>query len=84
MSEDLLQGQLRELHRQLGRARVSESETRELLHELARDIDRALSEGEPRGLTERLRGAVVLFEAEHPDLALLTVRVIDALVKLGF
>ena len=84
MNEDLLQGHLRELHRELERARVSKGETRELLHELARDIDRALSEGEHLGLRERLRGAAALFEAEHPDLALLTARVIDALVKLGF
>jgi hypothetical protein len=55
-----------------------------LLRELAADIDRALAGGEHRGLVDTLRRAALHFEAEHPDLAVLTTRVIDALVKLGF
>jgi hypothetical protein len=84
MSEDALQRQLRELHGALGKADVREAETRALLHELARDIDRALASGERRGLVDRLRSVATQFEGEHPDLAVLTTRVIDALVKLGF
>jgi hypothetical protein len=84
VGEDALQRQLRELHGELGRVRVSEDATRELLRELAGDIDRALASGERSGLVERLRRAALHFEAEHPDLAALTTRVIDALVKLGF
>jgi len=83
MGEDSLQRQLRELHGELGRARPSEPATRELLRELAADIDRALAGGERRGLAAALRSAALHFEAEHPDLAVLTTRVIDALVKLG-
>jgi hypothetical protein len=83
MSEDQLRERLRALHAELGRAQVSQPETRALLRDLAGDIDRAL-EGEHGGLVERLRGAALHFEAEHPDLAQLTTRVIDALVKLGF
>lgn len=84
MSEDALQRQLRELHGRLGRASVSEDMTRELLRELATDIDRVLAGGERRGLVDQLRAAALHFESDHPDLAQLTTRVIDALVKLGF
>jgi hypothetical protein len=84
MSEDALQRQLRELHAELGRASVSEPETRELLRELASDIDHVLVSGERGGLVDQLRAAALQFESEHPDLAQLTTRVIDALVKLGF
>jgi hypothetical protein len=84
VKEDALQRQLRELHGELGRARVSEDATRELLRELAGDIDRVLAGGERRGLVDQLRSAALHFETDHPDLAQLTTRVIDALVKLGF
>jgi predicted nucleic acid-binding Zn-ribbon protein len=83
MNEDSLQKQLRRLQGELQRAPIRERATREQLRELAEEIDRALEGGERSGLTERLQGSVALFEAEHPDLALLTARVIDQLVKLG-
>jgi uncharacterized membrane-anchored protein YjiN (DUF445 family) len=82
MTEESLQRQLRRLHAELGRAQVRDPATRDRLDELAADIDRALESG-GAGLAERLQATVALFEAEHPDLALLTARVIDALVKLG-
>lgn len=84
MTEDSIRKQLRELHSELHRAPVREPATRERLRELAGEIDRVLEGGEQAGLVERLQGSVALFEAEHPDLALLTARVIDTLVKLGF
>jgi len=83
MAEDELREKLRELQGELGRASVNQPETRALLRDLAGDIDRAL-EGERGGLVEQLRAAALHFEADHPDLAQLTTRVIDALVKLGF
>ncbi len=83
MSGDSLQKQLRELQRELQRAPVRDAATRERLRELADEIEGALERGERSGLVERLQGSVALFEAEHPDLALLTARVIDTLVKLG-
>jgi uncharacterized protein DUF4404 len=83
MSEDALQRQLRELHGELGRARVDQPATRALLRELAGDIDRVLEGGERGGLIDTLRSAALHFETDHPDLAVLTTRVIDALVKLG-
>ena len=83
MTESPIQNQLRELRAELQRAPVREPATRERLRELADEIDRALEGGERGGLTERLQASVALFEAEHPDLALLTARMIDTLVKLG-
>jgi hypothetical protein len=83
MSEESIQRHLRELRGELGRDRASEPETRELLRDLAQDIDRALEADERSGLVDRLRSSVVQFEAEHPDLALFTARIIDQLVKLG-
>jgi hypothetical protein len=82
MSEDAIQRHLHELRGELGRSRVSEPATRDLLRDLAGDIDRAL-EGEREGLVERLRSTAGQFEAEHPDLALFAARVVDQLVKLG-
>jgi hypothetical protein len=84
MNEDALQRHLRELHAELARAQVSEDRTRALLRELSGDIDRVLAGGERRGFTDALRRAALQFESQHPDLAILTTRVIDALVKLGF
>jgi hypothetical protein len=83
MDEEALKRQLRELQSELGRAPVREGETRALLRELSGDIDRVLAGGERGGLVDGLRRAALQFESEHPDLAVLTTRVIDALVKLG-
>jgi Domain of unknown function (DUF4404) len=79
---DSLNRQLRDLRDELQRATVREAD-RERLRELADEIERALQGGERAGLAERLQASAALFEAEHPDLALLTARVIDQLVKLG-
>ena len=81
-TEESLREELRRLHAELGRAQVRDPAKRDRLDELAAHIDRALESG-GSGLAERLQESVALFEAEHPDLALLTARVIDALVKLG-
>lgn len=83
MTEDSIRKQLLELQAQLHGLPVREAATRDQLRELAGEIERALEGGERSGLTERLQGSVALFEAEHPDLALLTARVVDQLVKLG-
>jgi uncharacterized membrane-anchored protein YjiN (DUF445 family) len=82
MTDESLRRELRRLHTALGRAQVRDPATRDRLDELAVDIDRALESG-GAGLAERLQESAALFEAEHPQLALLTARVIDALVKLG-
>ncbi len=82
MTEESLRRELRRLQNELGSAQVRDPATRDRLDELAADIDRALESG-GAGLAEQLQASVALFEAEHPDLALLTARVIDALVKLG-
>ena len=82
MTDESLRRELRRLHAELGRAQVRDPATRDRLDELAVDIDRALETG-GAGLAERLQESAALFEVEHPDLALLTARVIDALVKLG-
>ena len=83
MTEDSILRQLRKLQSELQRAPVRDAAMRERLRELADEIEQVLEGGERAGLTERLQGSVAVFEAEHPDLALLTARVIDQLVKLG-
>ena len=87
MTDSDLRQQLRELQAELHRVALGEEAAREPLRGLANEIERKLeateTRGEDEGLTERLRNSLAAFEAQHPDLAVLTARVIDQLVKLG-
>ncbi len=88
MDKQQLHKKLEQLHAALHQADLSESNERELLQELASDIQDILARQEDqtehyRGLRERLNDAVARVEASHPEATLLMRQAIDQLAFLG-
>ena len=73
-----LRKHLMDLHSELLAAQSVTPEDRELLQQLAADI-RAIVEGEPTPLRQRLAEGVKAFEASHPQLSKTLANVIDTL-----
>ncbi len=69
---------LTDLHSELLAARSVTPKDRELLQQLAADI-RAIVEGKPAPLRQRLAEGVKAFEASHPQLSKTLANVIDTL-----
>ncbi len=83
-----LRDQLKALHQQLHESESLDEESRELLVTLLDDINRLLERKHPPpaeedSLGDRLEGAAVRFESEHPALATAVRSVVDALAKAG-
>jgi len=76
---------LRELHRELGQAGEIDAETRDLLKQLARDVeDRAGGAGAtPPPQAPAVEEMAVRFESDHPALAAVLRQLVDALAKAG-
>lgn len=85
MPKNTLRQNLEHVHRELAKPRAMDAETRELLADIAADIERVLAEERPEdaGLADRVETATVRFEASHPNLARALSEVTDALAKLG-
>jgi hypothetical protein len=86
VSEATLRELLARVHQRLGQAGSVDAQSRKLLTELVRDVDRALARdaaGAPGAHAHRLESLAVRFEADHPALAEVIREVIDALVKAG-
>jgi hypothetical protein len=77
MSTEDLAGLLRKLHAELERATSLDSESRELLAVLGRDLARFESQ------MSTARGLAVRFEAEHPEVAAALRQIADAFAKAG-
>lgn len=82
-----LRRNLDRLQAELRSARSLDPETREMLETVAHDIERTLH-GEHdadsvRERLDRLEGAALRFEAEHPSFARALTEVMDALTKIG-
>jgi hypothetical protein len=56
---------------------------REDLARLAGEVERRLSDEDPEGVVDELRGEVTRFEASHPRLAAAIGRAADALSAIG-
>jgi hypothetical protein len=84
---EALRRTLDRLHEELASARSLDPETREMLETVANDIERTLrGEHDPDSVRERLdrlEGAALRFEAEHPSFARVLTEVTDALTKIG-
>ena len=84
-----LQQTLLELHQTLGEAHRLDPDDRRMLEGALDDIRRALArdvpvaDAAPQPHAERLEGAAVRLEAEHPGLAGAVRAVVDALSKAG-
>ena len=91
MADESLRELLARLHQQLSSGgRTLDSESRQLLTMLMRDIEGALDRAGPAqevdnaaAHTPRLESLAVRFEAGHPALAEALRELIDALVKAG-
>ena len=86
--KEKLRETLNELEAELQSLESLDPETRAMLAEAATEIQAALHKEdgddlEHHSLTERLRDAVQEFEADHPTLAGVLNRVIDALGQMG-
>jgi len=86
MDPEALRAQLARLHEDLKSAPRLDAQSRQLLAEVLKDIQR-LMEADPRrpsgSLADRLESIAVRFEADHPTLASSSRRLIDLLGKAG-
>ena len=88
MDKQQLRGQLEELHAELQQVESFDAKEREMILNVARDVQEILGrEGDQTqhysSLGERLREAVAQLEASHPRATMLMRQVIDHLAFLG-
>ncbi|HEX6994381.1 MAG TPA: DUF4404 family protein [Gammaproteobacteria bacterium] len=85
MAREELKRHLDRLRAELAAAPELDDETRRTLEAVADDIARTLEgrHDEPHTVRERVEGATVRFEAEHPRFARVLSEVTDALAKIG-
>ena len=88
MDSKELQSILRNLHAELGSAESVDAESREMLQQIARDIEKIAAAPEPvaeehASVTRQLEDAALKFESEHPKLSQVLGDIMDALGKLG-
>jgi hypothetical protein len=89
-SERGLRELLARVRERLSQARSVDPESRKHLSAAVHDIDHALADGGPQGVSDtagahasRLESLAVRFEADHPGLAEVIREVIDALARVG-
>ena len=88
MDKQTLRGQLEELHAELQQVESLDANEREMLQNLARDVQEALRREDDSNeyyssLGDRLREVIAQVEASHPRVTLLMRQVIDQLAYLG-
>ena len=88
MDKQTLRGQLEELHAELQQVESLDANEREMLQNLARDVQEALRREDDSiqhysSLGDRLREVIAQVEASHPRATMLMRQVIDELAYLG-
>jgi len=85
MTQQTLKRNLQQLHRELASGESLDKETRELLAEVAGDIELILADkaGSTENIRDRIESAAWRFEADHPSLAATLGEIADTLSKLG-
>lgn len=88
MDKQTLRGQLEELHAELQQVESLDANEREMLQNLARDVQEALRREDDStqhysSLGDQLREVIAQVEASHPQTTLLMRQVIDQLAYLG-
>jgi len=85
MSQENLRQLLAQLHTQLGHAKSLDDDARKLLTTVSHDIEKALARtgADAAPARSRVEALAVKFEAEHPALADVLRRLVDALGKAG-
>ena len=88
MDKQKLRRQLEQLHAELQQVESRDSNEREMLQKLAKDVREILERGEEHtqhysGLGEQLRESVAQLEASHPRVTMLMRQAIDQLAYMG-
>lgn len=86
MTESSVRDLLKQLHHTLESKKPISDADRELLRQLAADIQAALEragEGQQASLADRLQAAVTRFEVTHPDLTATMARAAKTLGDMG-
>jgi len=85
MPKRALKSNLDALRKELAEAETLDAKTRDMLGEVAVDIEQVLAEtaSDYESVRERIKAATLEFEAEHPGFARILSEVTDALAKLG-
>ena len=89
MKEESLTDLVKELDKQIGKAKSLSPVDRELLDNLRRDIDQLLvhsrksASGADHEILGDLRNATERFESSHPNLSAAMAQIVDLLTKLG-
>ncbi len=88
MDKETLRAQLKELHAELQQVESLDVNEREMLENLARDVQELLRREDDRtqhysSLGDQLKEVVAQVEASHPRVTLLMRQVIDQLAYLG-
>lgn len=85
MPKRALKSNLDALRKELAEAETLDAKTRDMLGEVAIDIEQVLAEtaSDYESVRERVKAATLEFEAEHPGFARILSEVTDALAKLG-
>ena len=85
MHKEQLRETLTELHSELASVETLDDETRQLLQQVAGDIEAVMAEAhdEPLTVQERVGEMAATFRAEHPRLSGILTQLADTLSKLG-
>ena len=88
MDKNRLNQLLTELHAELGSADTVDDSSKDLLRQAMDDIDQAVGADKPEADTPhpvrgQLEKSAVEFEADHPRLAGILSRIVDALGQMG-
>ncbi|MCP5326112.1 MAG: DUF4404 family protein [Oceanospirillaceae bacterium] len=82
MSENLKKS-LQQLHQTLAQTQDVDSETLNLLNQVAQDIQRVAEGERPANLVEQVELQTVKFEGQYPQVSAVLRDVLDALAKMG-
>lgn len=82
MSENLKKS-LQQLHQTLAQTKDVDSETLNLLNQVAQDIQRVAEGERPANLVEQVELQTVKFEGQYPQVSAVLRDVLDALAKMG-
>jgi hypothetical protein len=82
MIDNPLKQQLQQLHQQLQQSPALDSDTLNLLEQIAADIE-SLGDQDSSDLSDRIQQQAVEFEQEHPTLSSILHEIVDVLGRIG-
>lgn len=82
MPEQEIKKQLQALHQALGEHPQLDDETRQLMQQVAQDIEN-MDQGDAQDIAAGLKEQVIHFDNDHPTLAAVVRNIIDTLGRIG-